>query len=31
VEGIYQTPIMVQWRRARRGVRTVDVTLSQFT
>jgi hypothetical protein len=31
VEGIYQTPIMVQWRRARHGVRTVDVTLSQFT
>lgn len=30
VEGIYQTPIMVQWRRAKRGVRTVDVTLSQF-
>jgi thiamine phosphate synthase YjbQ (UPF0047 family) len=30
VEGTYQTPIMVQWRPAREGVRTVDVTLTKF-
>jgi hypothetical protein len=30
VEGTYQTPIMVQWRPARQGVRTVDVTLTKF-
>ncbi len=30
VEGRYQTPIMVQWRPARHGVRTVDVTLTRF-
>jgi len=30
IEGAYQTPIMVQWRPAREGVRTVDVTLTKF-
>jgi hypothetical protein len=30
VEGTYQTPIMVQWRPAQQGVRTVDVTLTRF-
>ena len=30
VEGTYQAPIMVQWRRADRGERQVTVTLSQF-
>ena len=30
VEGRYQTPIMVQWRRVRRGIRVVDVTLTRF-
>ena len=30
VEGTYQTPIMVQWRGARRGARTVDVVLTRF-
>jgi hypothetical protein len=30
VEGTYQTPILVQWRRARHGARTVDVTLTKF-
>ncbi|HKY20825.1 MAG TPA: hypothetical protein VJM31_06360 [Vicinamibacterales bacterium] len=31
VEGTYQAPIMVQWRRADRGERQVTVTLTQFT
>jgi thiamine phosphate synthase YjbQ (UPF0047 family) len=31
VEGTYQTPILVQWRPARHGVRTVDVTLTKFS
>ena len=31
IEGTYQAPIMVQWRRADRGVRQVNVTLTQFT
>ena len=31
VEGTYQAPIMVQWRRADRGERPVTVTLTQFT
>jgi len=30
VEGIYQTPIMVQWRGAPQGARVVDVTLTRF-
>ncbi len=30
VEGTYQAPIMVQWRRADRGERQVTVTLTQF-
>jgi thiamine phosphate synthase YjbQ (UPF0047 family) len=30
VEGTYQTPIMVQWRGERRGMRVVDVTLTRF-
>ena len=30
VEGTYQTPIMVQWRGARHGVRVIDVTLTRF-
>jgi hypothetical protein len=30
VEGTYQTPIMVQWRRAYRGERQVTATLTRF-
>lgn len=30
VEGTYQSPILVQWRPASRGVRTIDVRLTQF-
>ncbi|MEO7192930.1 MAG: hypothetical protein ABI051_17935 [Vicinamibacterales bacterium] len=30
VDGTYQTPIMVQWRSAPKGVRSVDVVLSRF-
>ena len=30
VEGTYQAPIMVQWRRAGQGTRAVDVTLTRF-
>ena len=30
VEGTYQAPIMVQWRKAARGERQVAVTLSRF-
>lgn len=30
VEGTYQSPILVQWRRADKRARRVDVTLSQF-
>ena len=30
VEGTYQAPIMVQWRRADRGERQVSVTLTRF-
>ena len=30
VEGTFQTPIMVQWRSARGGARTVDVALTRF-
>jgi hypothetical protein len=30
VEGTYQTPIMVQWRRASRGERQVTATISRF-
>jgi hypothetical protein len=30
VEGVYQTPIMVQWRGTKRGMRVVDVTLTRF-
>jgi hypothetical protein len=30
VEGTYQAPIMVQWRKAARGERQVAVTLTRF-
>ena len=30
IEGTYQAPIMVQWRRADRGERQVNVTLTRF-
>lgn len=30
VEGTYQSPILVQWRRPQRSARTVDVTLTRF-
>jgi hypothetical protein len=30
IEGRYQAPIMVQWRRAGRGERQVNVTLTRF-
>jgi hypothetical protein len=30
VEGTYQSPILVQWNSAGRGVRHVDVTLTRF-
>ncbi|MCL4846054.1 MAG: hypothetical protein KJ066_05950 [Acidobacteria bacterium] len=30
VEGTYQSPILVQWRSAPRGARTVNVTLTRF-
>jgi hypothetical protein len=30
VEGTYQAPIMVQWRKADRGERQVSVTLTRF-
>lgn len=30
VEGIYQSPILVQWRRTSRRTRSVDVTLTRF-
>jgi hypothetical protein len=30
VEGAFQSPIMIQWRPASRGARTVDVVLSRF-
>lgn len=30
LEGTYQAPILVQWRRADRGVRQVAVTLTRF-
>lgn len=30
IEGIYQSPILVQWHRGARQVRTLDVTLSRF-
>jgi hypothetical protein len=30
VEGTYQAPIMVQWRRADKGERIVNVTLTRF-
>jgi thiamine phosphate synthase YjbQ (UPF0047 family) len=28
VEGVYQSPILIQWRRAERAVRALDVTLT---
>jgi hypothetical protein len=31
VEGTYQTPILVQWRPARRAVRRVDIALTRFS
>ena len=30
VEGIYQSPILVQWNRGSRQARTLDVTLTRF-
>jgi hypothetical protein len=30
VEGTFQAPIMVQWRPATRGARTIDVVLTRF-
>jgi thiamine phosphate synthase YjbQ (UPF0047 family) len=30
IEGLYQTPILVQWRHARRGMRVVNVSLTRF-
>jgi hypothetical protein len=30
VEGTYQSPILVQWHRGARGVRTLHVTLTRF-
>jgi thiamine phosphate synthase YjbQ (UPF0047 family) len=30
VEGIYQSPILVQWHRGRRQARVLDVTLTRF-
>lgn len=30
IQGTYQSPILVQWQRAHRGVRYVDVTLSRL-
>jgi hypothetical protein len=30
IEGAYQAPIMVQWRRAAQGARQVNVTLTRF-
>jgi thiamine phosphate synthase YjbQ (UPF0047 family) len=30
VEGVFQAPIMVQWRSAARGARKVDVVLNRF-
>ena len=31
VEGTYQSPILVQWQRAPRETRTLDVTLTQIS
>jgi len=30
VEGIYQSPILVQWHRAQKQARVLDVTLTRF-
>jgi hypothetical protein len=30
VEGVYQSPILLQWQRAPRGTRTLDVTLTRL-
>ena len=30
VEGTYQSPILIQWRGAPSGTRTVDVSLTRF-
>jgi hypothetical protein len=30
VEGTFQAPILVQWRSAEKGKRTLDVVLSRF-
>ena len=29
-QGRYQSPILVQWRRAERRTRLVDITLTRF-
>jgi hypothetical protein len=31
VQGVYQSPILVQWDHASNHVRTVDITLSRLT
>jgi hypothetical protein len=30
VEGVYQSPILIQWQRAPRSTRTLDVTLTRL-
>jgi hypothetical protein len=30
VEGVYQSPILIQWQRAGRPVRVLDVTLTRL-
>jgi hypothetical protein len=30
IEGLYQSPILVQWHRGARQARTLDVTLTRF-
>jgi thiamine phosphate synthase YjbQ (UPF0047 family) len=30
IEGVYQSPILVQWHRGARQVRTLDITLTRF-
>jgi hypothetical protein len=31
IEGPYQTPILVQWRPPAHAVRTVEISLTQFS
>jgi hypothetical protein len=30
IEGTYQSPILVQWHRGARQIRTLDLTLTRF-